>query len=345
MKILVVNNMAPFVWGGAEELAANLCRKLIESGHDSEVLRIPFQWHPATSIPSQMMMARTMQLWEVDRVIALKFPAYLIPHANKTLWLLHQYRQAYDLYDAGQSNLGTNPIGQELRNIIRNGDNECFQHARMIFTNSHITQDRLQRYNGFSSEVLLPPLNDAELFTGAPSDHYILAGGRVNGMKRQHLLLEALAHLPKGIRLIIAGPPDSPADAVRLHQLAESLGVKDRVTFRLEFLPRRELADLMNRASAVAYLPFDEDSLGYVAMEAATAGKPIITTTDSGGILQLVIHGTTGLVASPNPVALADAMNRISTHPGRAANMGVAARTHWLQMGVNWDKTLERLLA
>ena len=345
MKILVVNNMAPFVWGGAEELAVNLCQRLIDSGHESEVLRIPFQWHPATCIPSQMMMARTMQLWGVDRVIALKFPAYLIPHAEKTLWLLHQYRQAYDLYDAGQSNIGKDPLGQELRTIIRNADNECFQKARKIFTNSHVTQDRLQRYNGFTSEVLLPPLNDAELFTGAPQEHFILAGGRVNGMKRQHLLLEALALMPNGIRLIIAGPPDSPADATRLHQMAESLSIKDRVTFRLEFLPRRELADLMNRASAVAYLPFDEDSLGYVAMEAATAGKPIITTTDSGGILKLAIHGTTGLVAAPKPSALADAMNRISTHPAQAASMGMAARSHWHGMGINWETTLERLLA
>jgi glycosyltransferase involved in cell wall biosynthesis len=101
----------------------------------------------------------------------------------------------------------------------------------------------------------------------------------------------------------------------------------------------------MNRASAVAYLPFDEDSLGYVAMEAATAGKPIITTTDSGGILKLAMHGTTGLVAAPNPRALADAMNRINSHPSQAVTMGQAAREHWRQMGINWDKTLERLLA
>ena len=44
-----------------------------------------------------------------DRVIALKFPAYLVPHRQKVLWILHQYRQAYDLWDAGKSNIPDTP--------------------------------------------------------------------------------------------------------------------------------------------------------------------------------------------------------------------------------------------
>ncbi len=105
MKVLIVNNMVPFVWGGAEELAAHLQKNLVIAGHEAEILRIPFQWEPAARIPSQMLMVRAFELWNVDHVIALKFPAYLIRHPKKTLWLLHQYRQAYDLYDTGQTNL------------------------------------------------------------------------------------------------------------------------------------------------------------------------------------------------------------------------------------------------
>lgn len=105
MKILLVNNMAPFVWGGAEELVENLQKQLILAGHQAEIMRIPFQWEPAERIPSQMLMVRSLELYNVDRVIAFKFPAYLIRHSHKTLWLVHQYRQAYDLYDAGQSNI------------------------------------------------------------------------------------------------------------------------------------------------------------------------------------------------------------------------------------------------
>lgn len=67
MKVLVVNNMAPFVWGGAEELATHLQKNLIIAGHEAEILRIPFQWEPATRIPSQMLMVRAFEVWNVDR--------------------------------------------------------------------------------------------------------------------------------------------------------------------------------------------------------------------------------------------------------------------------------------
>ena len=345
MKVLVVNNMAPFVWGGAEELAVHLQKNLIAAGHQSEVLRIPFQWEPATRIPSQMLMVRAFELMNVDRVIALKFPAYLIRHPHKTLWLLHQYRQAYDLFDAGQTNLPTDLVGRDLRHLIHNADAECFRESRRIFTNSEVTRKRLQQYNGFDAQVLLPPLNDPALFPGAPSKGYIFAGGRINGMKRQHLLLEALAQTPPSTRLLIAGPPDMPEDGKRLVDLTARLGLGDRVQLDLRFLPRQVYADYVNHASAVAYLPFDEDSLGYVAMEAATAGKALITTHDSGGVLGLVKHRQTGWVAEPVPKSLADAMAAVYADSATTRDLGLAARELWLGMGITWQQTVETLLS
>ena len=344
MKVLVVNTMAPFVWGGAEELAVHLQRNLVAAGHASEILRIPFQWEPASGIPSQMLMVRAFELDNVDRVIALKFPAYLIRHPHKTLWLLHQYRQAYDLYDAGQTNLPPGKQGDQLRALIRNADNESFRESRNIFCNSEVTQARLRQYNGFHAEVLLPPINDPELFPGGETGDYIFAGGRINAMKRQHLLVEAMRHAGKGVKLLIAGPPDEPADARRLVEAVERLGLGDRVRLDMRFLPRETYARYVNGAVAVAYLPFDEDSLGYVAMEAAMAGKALISTTDSGGILGLARHDVTGLVAEPDPVALADAMSLLAYDRKRASGFGAAARKHWQGMGINWSGTVEALL-
>ncbi|RQX84318.1 glycosyltransferase [Burkholderia anthina] len=344
MKVLIVNNMAPFVWGGAEELATHLQRNLIIAGHESEVLRIPFQWEPAARIPSQMLMVRAFELWNVDHVIALKFPAYLIRHHRKSLWLLHQYRQAYDLFDAGQTNLPDGSEGEALREMIRNADNESFAESRRIFTNSTVTQRRLKQYNGFDAEVLLPPVNDPELFSNSESRGYVFAGGRVNSMKRQHLLLEALVKTDPSVRLIIAGPPDTPEDATRLHQMVEQFGVSDRVQLDLRFLPRAKYAEYVRHAAAVAYLPFDEDSLGYVAMEAATAGKALITTADSGGILGLVKHHETGWVALPDADSLAGAMNAVFQNNAHTRTYGLAAKSLWESMGVNWPQTVEALL-
>ena len=345
MKILIVNNMAPFIWGGAEELAIHLEKNLIIAGHDAEILRIPFQWEPAHGIPSQMLMVRAFELWNVDRVIALKFPAYLIRHPNKTLWLLHQYRQAYDLFDAGQTNLPAGATGDELRTIIRNADNEAFNESRRIFTNSDVTRQRLAKYNGFNAEVLFPPLNDPELFIGGVPQGYVFAGGRVNSMKRQHLLVEAMTHTAPHVRLIVAGPPETPEDALRLQRLVEQHGLQDRVKLDLRFLARAELARYVNEANACAYLPFDEDSLGYVAMEAATASKPVISSFDSGGVLGLVRHMETGWVADPTPESLATALNQACLDNDSILKMGRAARKLWTDMEVSWPATIERLLA
>jgi len=344
VKVLIVTNMAPFLWGGAEELAVHLERNLIAAGHRAETLRIPFQWEPAQRIVSQMLMVRTFELTNVDRVIALKFPAYTIRHPGKTLWLLHQYRQAYDLHEAGHTNLKDDATGEEVRRLIREADDQTFRESRKIFTNSQVTSDRLKKFNGFESEVLLPPVNDPEIFGGSIDKGYVFAGGRINGMKRQHLLIEAMARAPQGLKLIVAGPPDSPDDAARLQHCVAQLGLQDRVKLDMRFLARREYADYINNSKAVAYLPVDEDSFGYVAMEAAMASKPVITTTDSGGVADFVVHEETGWVATPDVAGIADILHQVGASPARARDMGASCLERWNGLEVNWNMTVERLM-
>jgi glycosyltransferase involved in cell wall biosynthesis len=278
-------------------------------------------------------------------VIALKFPAYLIQHPHKTIWLLHQYRQAYDLWDTGMTNIPAGPMGEEIRRLIVNGDDEAFRATRRVFVNSDVTRDRLAKYSKVQSEVLRPPLNDPELFTGGKPAGYVFAGGRINAMKRQHLLIEALALTPPNVRLVIAGPPDERADGERLERLAESLGVADRVKLDLRFLPRVEVASYVNHATAVACLPYDEDSLSYVAMEGAAAAKPIITTEDSGGVLRLVDHLRTGFVAHADRESLAEGLRRFGLDSPAGVDVGMAARAQWTNLELTWPHAVERLLA
>src|SRR5271165_2156509 len=165
MKVLVLNNAAPFIRGGAEELADCLVQRLnATSGVEAELLRIPFRWEPAERIVDEIVLNRKLRLYNVDRVIALKFPAYLIPHPNKTLWLLHQFRQVYDLYEAGQSHIGFDDSGVEIVRLVREADKQCFRECCIIFTNSPVTQNRLKRFNDFDAPVLYPPLNNPDRF-------------------------------------------------------------------------------------------------------------------------------------------------------------------------------------
>ena len=344
MKILVVNNMSPFVWGGAEELAVNLRRALIRDGHEAEVVRIPFQWKPATRIPSQMLMVRAMEIHGVDRVIALKFPAYLIRHPHKTIWLLHQYRQAYDLYEVGQTNLPSDSRGEAIRALITHADMEAFQETRRLLTNSIVTRDRLKRFNGFNAGVLLPPVNDPHLFEADEIGNYIFAGGRINGMKRQLLLIEAMRHASAATKLVVAGPADLPEDERLVRAAVSEHGLEDRVTLDIRFLPRGVYARYVTRSRAVAYIPYDEDSYGYVAMEGAMAKRAVITAGDSGGVVGLAQPGVTGWLAEPKPESLAEAMSAACADASQAAKRGQAAHQLWQSLDINWSRTVEALL-
>jgi len=344
MKVLVVNNAAPFIRGGAEELADNLVAQLAATpGVQAELMRIPFAWSPSERLIEEILIHRRLKIWNVDRVIALKFPAYLIPHPNKVMWILHQFRQAYDLGDAGQ---GFAAEGREatLREAIRRADNQAFGEAQALFVNSPVTRDRLKRYNGFDAEVLYPPLNDGALFQGEAQGDYVFAGGRVGPGKRQHLLVEAMAHYRGKGRLLIAGPPDSDDYRQALSALVEKLDLADRVTLRFGFHPRAQIAEWANNARACAYLPFDEDSLGYVTMEAFAAGKPVLTTRDAGGLLEMVTDAT-GCVTEPDPQALASGLSLLLDNPAVAAERGLAAKAEWDRRSLTWPATLERLLS
>ena len=344
MKVLVLTTRVPFTHGGAEELRDHLVINLRRHGVEAESMSIPFTWDPAERLIEEMWIARSLEVANVDRVIALKFPAYIIPHQSKTLWVLHQYRQAYDLWDAGQSNIPATPRGEEIRRLIRTADGQAFAGAHALFTLSPTGQDRMRRYNGVTPAVLPQPLNDPELFEGGPAGGYIFAGGRVGKAKRQALLLRAMQHAP-GVRMVIAGPPDTAADAPELTRLAAELGVADQLTLDLRFLPRAEIAHLVNNASAAAYIPFDEDSVGYVTMEAFRAGKPVVTTSDAGGVLEIVTDGETGMVAEPTPEALGAALSAMMNDAARAARLGAAGRSVLDQRELTWPKTIERLLA
>ncbi|MCC7268197.1 MAG: glycosyltransferase, partial [Caulobacteraceae bacterium] len=78
-------------------------------------------------------------------------------------------------------------------------------------------------------------------------------------------------------------------------------------------------------------------------MEAFAAGKPLLATTDSGGLLEIVSEAT-GAVAEPEAQALADAIG-VLCEPKAARQRGAAAKALWHARGLTWDATLERLLS
>ena len=120
MRILIATIKVPFIRGGAELHAENLRLALEAHGHDVDTVAVPFRWSPPEQILDGMLACRMLDMTEtaqgpVDLMIALRFPAYYMRHPNKVVWLLHQYRSAYELWDHPQVDLGFWPAGQLVR--------------------------------------------------------------------------------------------------------------------------------------------------------------------------------------------------------------------------------------
>src|SRR5919108_2855921 len=157
MKILITTVQVPFIRGGAEILAEGLRDALQAEGHEAEIAAIPFKWYPPERILDHMLACRLLDITEssgtpVDRVIGLKFPAYFIPHPHKVLWILHQYRTAYELWDHQTlGDLIRFPNGVQIRDIIRKADVRLISEATRVFTISGNVSHRLKVYCGIDS--------------------------------------------------------------------------------------------------------------------------------------------------------------------------------------------------
>lgn len=347
MRIAIATVQVPFVRGGAEILAEGLRDALVAHGHEADVVTIPFQWNPVERVLDHMVMGRLMDLTHVhgrpiDRVVALKFPAYLAPHPQKVVWLVHQHRAAYDLWDAGRSELRDAPMGQAVRQSIMAADEAALGEAAEVFTISRQVSARLRRHNGLEAAHLYPPPPGAALFVAEAAEDYVFCPSRIGPAKRQALLLEALARCRRPVALAFAGEAEHPAHLAELTALARRLGVEGRVRF-LGGIPEADKRRWYARARAVAFVPFLED-YGYVTAEAMLAARPVVTTTDAGGPLEWVEEGVTGLVAEPTAPAIAACLDRLWADPAAAAAMGRAGRERYLAAEVTWERVVRTLV-
>lgn len=347
MKVTIVSVQIPFVRGGAEYLADSLGEKIRERGHRVDQLRIPLKPYPVASILDHMLACRLLELrtGDPDLVIALKFPAYLAPYENKKIWLLHQHRQFYDLWDTPHRGYPDTPETCRIRAIVRAADNRCLSQVRALYTNSRIVANRLRRFNGIEADgILYPPLLNPELFRCGEAGDYVFYPSRLCGMKRQHVAIEAMRHVLSGFHLVLAGKADENSYQRKLEDLIGLHRLEDRITL-LGWISEEEKARLMADAFAVLYLPVDEDSYGYVTLEAFHAAKPVLTFRDSGGIDELVEHGHNGLILEPTPEALSEGMERLWADRAGAREMGRAARQTLGHKRIDWDHVLDTLLS
>jgi glycosyltransferase involved in cell wall biosynthesis len=349
--ILVLGVKVPFTTGGQEVLVGSLVKELRARGHDADVIELPDNPASHSDHLFYASLWRTIDFSsffgkKVDLIIATKFPSYYARHPRKSLWLVHQHRAIYDLFGSRFSDFSDDPRDEAVRRMLSDGDRRAIAECSFISGISRNVMTRLQEYNGVPGEALYPPLPLGTRYRCDDPQPYILSVGRICTIKRVDLMVKALPGVHEHITLKIVGRPD---EAGVMEYLTNEIK-KHHLTHRVEFLGRvddNELLDLYAHALGVYYAPFDED-YGYVTLEALASGKPVITASDSGGVLEFVHDGENGYVVSPDTTSIAHACNRLVDDPLRYRAMSTHAREcidAWGVTTTGWDHVVSRLLS
>jgi glycosyltransferase involved in cell wall biosynthesis len=311
-RVLVLGAQLPFARGGAENLNAGLVQAIRRHVPDVAVdlVQLPMKHYPEQRLITEMMTWRLIDITEVngeriDLVIATKFPTYAVRHPNKVLWLVHQYRQAYELAATVYDRPQLTDLEKAARNKLYALDKKFIGECVGRFAISETVSERLLHFNQLLSAPLWPPSLMQERIHAGPYSDTVICFGRLDANKRVSLLLDAIK-LATDAKVVIYGTGPQEAE---LRAQIERLGLGQRCHLH-GHVPEDELIDALAHARAVFYGPYDED-YGYATIEAFLAEKPVITCSDSGEVTRMVGRTRGGWVVEPKAAAIAAALQDV----------------------------------
>ncbi len=199
-------------------------------------------------------------------------------------------------------------------------------------------------FNGVSPsrfELHSDPGQDKKHYGIAPLDPTVLFCGRLVWQKGPDLLMEAIPsilNLYGSAKFVFVGDGEMRA---ALEARARELGILDAVRF-LGYRTGDELICLFKLADLVC-LPSRNEPFGIVALEAWSAGKPVVITRN-GGPNEYVQHEINGLKIDPNPNSITWGICTLFSNFEWSRQMGRSGREA-VEQRFTWDMISEQLLA
>ena len=256
-----------------------------------------------------MLLFRSLNLdydfYIVTDDMTLRYLVHKVPHCY---FMLTPRRALYDMYYQTLDDL---PVLKRWMYIVvltvfRYLDRRFVKkYVRNIAGISHNVRNRIWKTYQRHATVLYPPIHAASNHNNGYGDFW-LSVSRVDKWKRTELQIEAFRQMPDKC-LKIAG---------RIYPGYEHL--KQNAPPNVEFLGivgDAELEKLYGSCRGFLTTAIDED-YGLTPLEAMACGKPVVATKE-GGYLETVIDGYTGILVSPDPMAIREAVCEIDRDPGR----------------------------
>lgn len=206
--------------------------------------------------------------------------------------------------------------GERTRVIFQNPDD------RALFVSQHVVpMDRTVLIRG--SGVDISRFAPSPEQVGLP---IVLLASRLLWDKGVGELVEASRYLKKdgvACRVVLVGVPDTgnpKAIPVSLLERWQSEGI-------IEWWGLRNDMPEVLKAASIVVLPSYREGIPKILLEAAAAGRPVVTT-DTPGCREIVRHGENGLLVPPyDSKALAQALHRLLQDSMLRIQMGMRGRT------------------
>jgi len=276
---------------------------------ESWLARTPLRRSKALALPFMPLVWRTLTREPFDVVISSSHAfahTVKIGSSRHTRYLSYVHSPARYLWSPGFDARGSTGIPAVARKALQLVDVRMSRHVHSYAVNSQEVRTRVRRFWGRDAHVIHPPV-DVGFFTDAPMPQrsqkrdYLLGVGRWIPYKNFNLMIEVAeaARTP----LVIAG---SGPEEVSLRRAAARVDVP----VRFEDRPSRDRLRELYRGARALLFPAHDD-FGIIPVEAMACGTPVVGTR-SGGLLETVVDGETGLlVDSTDPREYAAALRRV----------------------------------
>ena len=284
---------------------------------------LTFNLRADTQVWSLPRVARMMVGFDVHHFhspdVTLMAASLLVPDVRR----VYTHRAGRFHY-TGRRALRYRLVGQMLKRGFHAVSGNTAHAARVAEELFHLPTGSIHTtYNGLEFDLLRPTQDRAVVRQQCQADaDTVLIGTTANlrDWKRVHWLIEAVALMDRdNWRLVVIG--DGP-DRRRLEAQAAATTVADRI----HFVGRQAQVANWVASLDIFVLPSTEaESFGNAVVEAMALGVPSLIMADSGGMLEHIQPGETGLVAS-NPADLAQRLTYLSDHPEERARLGAAGR-------------------
>ncbi|MCX7823066.1 MAG: glycosyltransferase family 4 protein [Syntrophobacterales bacterium] len=363
MRIAVVApSPVPFIIGGAEKLFWGLVRNInAYTSHIAELLKIPCRDDEFWSLMEGYRNFLNLDVSSYDLVISTKYPAWMVSHPQHHLYMQHPCRGVYELYQGPVDDTIPHPDLIPLLRLMRRYAPskellpEFFERLFALPSKTSIPEEVFTLTSPFSRVVIkwldsialhpsyirsysaisrtvatregyFPEGISVKIFHH-PSDlegfregeyRYLFTVSRLTALKRIDLLIKAFRRLDIDIPFFIAGTGGAEEF---LRFIAEG---DSRIHF-LGFLNDGALINWYSNALFVPFVPYNED-YGLITVEAMHSAKAVLTTTDSGGVNELVSHGENGLSVEPTEESIAEAMAQLIGNREKTIEMGRRAK-------------------